>query len=85
MLPHGISRASVTHWTVCGDVVCELEDDIDELEPVNEPVGDRAEADACSHEARDGKLLARHLDAIAHAKSVVGRERHRSRDVVLVA
>lgn len=79
MLPHGIARAPVTHWTVCGDVVCELEDDIDELEPVNEPVGDRAEADVCSHQR------ACDCRRVVGVSAVVGGERHRSRDVVLVA
>ena len=79
MLPHGIARAPVTHWTVCGDVVCELEDDVDELEPVHEPVGDCIETDSCADEcSSNGRRVVR-------VSAVVGGKRHRSRDVVLVA
>ena len=49
VFPHWITRAPVTHRTVCGDVVGELEDDINKFESVDEPVGDSPEADACSH------------------------------------
>lgn len=79
VFPHRITRAPIGHWAVRGDVVGQLEDDVDELEPVNEPVGDRIETDSCSDEhSRDRR-------SCAGVASVVGGERHRSRDVVLVA
>ena len=79
MFPHWITRAPIGHWTVRGDVVGQLEDDVDELEPVNEPVGDRIETDSCSDErSRDRR-------SCVGVASVVGSESHRSRDVVLVA
>ena len=76
---HGIAWAPIGHWAIRGDVVGQLEDDVDELEPVNEPVGDRIETDSCSDEhSRDCRRVVR-------VAAVVGGERHRSRDVVLVA
>ena len=79
VFPYGIAWAVWEHWTVCGDVVGELEDDVDELEPVDEPVGDCTEADAGSHQ--------RACDCcrVVGVSAVVGGECHRSRDVVLVA
>ncbi len=79
VLPHRIMRAPIVHWAVRGDVVGQLEDDVDELEPVNEPVGDRIETDSCSDEhPRDCRR-------VVGVSAVVGGERHRSRDVVLMA
>ena len=79
VLPYGIAWAILGHRTVCGDVVGQLEDDVDELEPVNESVGDRIETDSCSDE--------RSCDCsrVVGVSAVVGGECHRSRDVVLVA
>ena len=75
----GIAWAPLTHRAIRGDVVCELEDDVDELEPVNEPVGDRIETDSCSDEhSRDGR-------SCVGVASVVGSESNRSCNVVLVA
>ena len=79
MFPHWITRAPIGHWTVCGDVVGELEDDIDELEPVNEPVGDRAESNTCSHQHACDRR------SCVGVASVVGSESHRSCNVVFVA
>lgn len=79
VFPHWIAWAPIVHWAVRGDVVCQLEDDVDEIEPVHEPVGDRIETDSCSDEhSRDCRRVVR-------VSAVVGGERHRSRDVVLVA
>ena len=79
VFPHGIAWAPIVHWAVRGDVVCQLEDDVDELEPVNEPVGDPIETDSCSDER------SRDCRRVVGVSAVVGGERHRSRDVVLVA
>lgn len=79
VFPHRITRAPIGHWAVRGDVVRQLEDDVDELEPVHEPVGDRIETDSCSDEhSRDCRCG-------VGVSAVVGGERHRSCDVVLVA
>ena len=73
VLPHRITRAPIVHWAVLGDVVGQLEDDIDD------PVGDRIESDSCSDErSRDSRR-------VVGVSAVVGGECHRSRDVVLVA
>lgn len=79
MFPHWITRAPIGHWAVRGDVVCQLEDDIDELEPVDEPIGDRAEANTCSHQRACDRR------SCVGVASVVGSECHRLRNVVLVA
>lgn len=79
VFPHGIARAPIVHWAVRGDVVGQLEDDVDELEPVNEPVGDRVKSDSCSDER------SRDCCRVVGVSAVVGGECHRSRDVVLVA
>lgn len=79
VLPHRITRAPIVHWAVLGDVVGQLEDDIDDLEPVDEPVGDRIETDSCSDER------SRDCRRVVGVSAVVGGECHRSRDVVLVA
>ena len=79
VFPHWITRAPIVHWAVRGDVVGQLEDDVDELEPVNEPVGDRIETDSCSDErSRDRR-------SCVGVASVVGSESHRSCNVVFVA
>lgn len=77
--PYGIAWAPLTHRAIRGDVVGQLEDDVDELEPVNEPVGDRIETDSCSDER------SRDCRRVVGVSAVVGGECHRSRDVVLVA
>ena len=76
--PDGIARVPLAHRTVRGDVVCQLEDDVNELKPVNEPVEDRIETDSCSDECPSyGRRVVR-------VAAVVGCERHRCRDIVLV-
>lgn len=75
VLPHWITRAPIGHWAVRGDVVGQLKDDVDELEPV----GDRIETDSCSDEC------SRDCRRVVGVSAVVGCECHRSRDVVLVA
>lgn len=79
VFPHWITRAPIVHWAVRGDVVCQLEDDVYELEPVNEPVGDRIETDSCSDE--------RSCDCgrVVGISAVVVGECHRPRNVVLMA
>ena len=79
VFPHWITRAPIGHWAIRGDVVGQLKDDVDELEPVNEPVGDRIETDSCSDE--------RSCDCgrVVGVSAVVGGECHRPRNVVLVA